>query len=184
VTRRARIRCAPRGGFTLIELISTIAVLAAVATVGSGIIFAATDGYVQATTSAQLHTELSIALDRIVRELRNVPLDDDAGGVAPDIDAFADDSIDWDGDNSIALAGSDLRLTIGGGPSAVLLADVTAVTFQAYDESNTALAQPLNGAACDAIRRVSVTITIERYGVSETLRSRVFLRSTMQGAGE
>ncbi|MDY7107212.1 MAG: prepilin-type N-terminal cleavage/methylation domain-containing protein [Planctomycetota bacterium] len=183
MTGRRRVRRAARRGFTLIELVSTIAVLAALATVGSGIIFAATDGYVQAATSAQLHTELSIALDRIVRELRSVPLDDEAGGVAPDIDSLTDESIDWDGDNRLALSGSDLLLTIEGGGAAVLLADVTALSLQAYDEDNDAMSQPLSGAACDDVRRVSVTITVQRYGVSEILRSRVFLRSTMQGAG-
>lgn len=170
-----------RRGFTLIELISTIAVLAALATVSSGIIFAATDGYLQASTSAQLHTELSIALDRAVRELRNVPLDGDAGDVAPDIDSVTADSIAWSDDNSLALSGSDLLLAIDGG-AAVLLSDVTSFVVQAYDEDNNALAQALTGGECDDIRRVSMTISIERYGISETLRSKVFLRSTMQGS--
>lgn len=182
MTGGASIQPVHRRGFTLIELISTIAVLAALATVSSGIIFAATDGYLQASTSSQLHTELSIALDRAVRELRNVPLDGDAGDVAPDIDSMTADSIAWSDDNSLALSGSDLLLAIDGGAAAVLLSDVTSFAVRAYDEDNNALAQALTAGECDDIRRVSITITIERYGISQTLRSKVFLRSTMQGS--
>jgi len=178
------IQSVRRGGFTLIELVSTIAVLAALATVASGIVFAATDGYLQASTSAQLHTELSIALDRAVRELRNVAIDGDAGAVAPDIDSVTADSIAWSDDNSLVLSGSDLLLTIDGGAPAVLLSDVTSFAVRAYDEDNSAMVQALTGGQCDAIRRLSIAISIQRYGISETLRSKVFLRSTMQGSEE
>ncbi len=173
-----------RQGFTLIELISTIVILGVIGTAASGIIFTATDGYVQAATRAQLHSELSIALDRCIRELRGIQLDGDTSGIAPDIDSVAATSIVWDDDSSLALSGSNLMLTIAGGGAAVLLADVTAFSVQMYDEDNAALGATLSGAACDNIRRVSLEATIERSGVSDTLRTKVFLRSTMYGSGD
>ena len=179
----APIQSVRRGGFTLIEVVSTIAVLSALATVASGILFTATGGYLQASTTAQLHSERSIALDRAVRELRNIELDGEADGIAPDIDSVTADSIAWSDDCSLALSGRDLMLGIDGGGPAVLLSDVSAFIVQTYDEDNSALAATLSGGQCDDIRRVSIVLTVRRYGVSATLRSRVVLRSTMQGSG-
>ena len=45
-----------------------------------------------------------------------------------------------------------------------------------------AIAATLAGAACDDIRRVSLTATVQRHGVSHTLRAKVFIRSTMHGS--
>ena len=183
MTVSPRITPVHRRAFTLVEVVATIVVLATIGTVASGILFTATDGYLEARMTAQLHSELSIAMDRIVRELRNIQLDDTADDVAPDIDAVTATSITWDDDYVIALSGSDLMLTIDGGAAAVLLSDVTSFTIQGYDEDNSELAATLNGDDCDDIRRASISVTIERSGVSETLRSKVFIRSTMHGAG-
>ena len=68
-----------------------------------------------------------------------------------------------------------------GGAAVVLLSDVTALSVQTYDEDNTALAATLTGAQCDPIRRVYVEVTMQRSGVSQSLSSKVFLRSTMRG---
>ena len=61
-----------------------------------------------------------------------------------------------------------------------MLTDLSAITVKAFDEDNTELALPLVGVDCDAVRRISVEITIQRAGVSETLRTKTFLRSTMR----
>ncbi|MHC4948052.1 MAG: PulJ/GspJ family protein [Planctomycetota bacterium] len=170
-----------RRGFTLIELIATIVVLSALGTVASSILLNATDGYLAATTGAQLHTEASIALDRIARELRKIDLDPSATGVAPDIDSVDTTLIVWSTDHSLKLGGTDLLLEESG-VTAVLLTDVSAFTVAVFDESNTALPLPRSAAGCDPIRRVLVTITLTRSGVTATLRGKVFLRSTMTGA--
>ena len=67
------------------------------------------------------------------------------------------------------------------GAAALLLSDVTACTITAFDQDNTQLGASLSGAGCDAIRRVSVSVTVQRNGISETLRTRVYIRSTMEG---
>jgi hypothetical protein len=170
----------------VIEAISTIVILGAVGSVTSTVILAAADGYLDASVNAQLHSELSNAMDRIVRELRRIPRDVGAAGIAPDIDDVTSSSIDWndsDGANAIALNGTVLELDTSAAAVSTLLTGVSSFTVQAYDESDAALANPLTGAACHPIRRVSIEITLDRSGVSETLRTRVFLRSTMSGAG-
>lgn len=170
-------------GFTMIELISTITILAVIGSVASGVIFNAADAYLDASTTSQLHNELSIGLDRVVHELRGIPFDATAAGLAPDIDNVTPTSITWSTNNSLALTGSDVMLTIGGGPPAVLLSDVTSFNVQSYNEDNAILAGTLSGIGCDPIRRVTVTVAMARYGITESLRSKVFLRSTMSGAG-
>ena len=180
--KRAITRRRPTG-FTIIEMIATIVILAIVGSLVSSILMSATSGYSRGATAAQLHGELSMALDRVDRELREIELDQAAASTAPDISAMTASSITWNTDCSLSLSGSNLMLTMNGGTAAVLLSNVTAFTLAAYNESNTALAASLSGSACDPIRRLSVQITTQRYGVTESLRTRVFLRCTVENAG-
>ncbi|MHC5002828.1 MAG: PilW family protein [Planctomycetota bacterium] len=178
---RRRVR--RRRGFTLIELIATIVVLATVGTVASAIVMNATGGYVEASTAAQLHAEASVALDRIVRELRSMNLDTDATGIAPDIESIASSAITWNDDDTLTLTGSNLTLAEDGGSAVVLLGDVSAFTIAASDEDDASVPLPASAASCDPIRRLTITVTVTRHGVSETLRSKLYLRCTMAGAG-
>ena len=68
------------------------------------------------------------------------------------------------------------------GPAAVLLTDVVSFSVHAYDQDNVALINPLFGAACDAVRRVALDVTVQRNDATERLRTKVFIRSTMAGA--
>jgi hypothetical protein len=74
--------------------------------------------------------------------------------------------------------------TENGGTSAVLQTDVTAFAVQTYDESNATLAASLSGSGCDPIRRVQLTLTAQRHGVTQSLRTKLFIRETMVGAGD
>ena len=170
-------------GFTLIESIATIVVLAVLGSITSLLIVNAVDGYSEAATSAQLHGESSIALDRAVRELRRIELDSAATGVAPNISSVTPTSIAWEPNSSLSLSGARLMLVDNGATAAVLLDDVSALSITTYDQSNTALAASLTADQCDPIRRIVIDVTLQRHGVSDTLRSKVFIRSTMSGGG-
>jgi prepilin-type N-terminal cleavage/methylation domain-containing protein len=169
----------PRRAFTLIESIATIVILAVVGSMASFILFTASDGHLHAAVAGQLHSEASMAMDRIVRELRATPADSAAPLPAADIQSITPTSIAWAGGSSLALAGSELIYTNGDG-SAVLVGDVAAFNIQAFDESNQAMAATLSGDACQDVRRLRITLTLERHGVSHALRTRIFLRTTMQ----
>ncbi len=181
-----------RGGFTLIEAIATITVLSIMGSMASLLIVDAVDGYVDAVTSAQLHAELAIALDRVTREIRKIDNDETAGPTDPDIDSVTqvglEDAMTWtdsDGDAySLSKTGSNLMLAVDGeAAAAVLLSDVTAFAISVYDQDNTVIVGDISDAACDPIRRVLLDVKLSRQNVTESLRSKVFIRSTMSGGG-
>jgi hypothetical protein len=157
------------------ESMATVAVLAIMGSITSFLILDAVDGYTE------------IALDRAVREIRMIELDAYATGIAPNIDDVTPTTIIWtDSDVDSYLLqqlDSDLVLQVDSGPAAVLLADVTAFSVTTYDEDNSQLAASLTGDSCDAIRRLELEVTVERGGVSESLRTRTFIRSTQSLGG-
>ena len=175
-------RASRRPGFTLVEVIATIAIISVIGSIASRTIITALNGYTTSATRAQLHSELSIAMDRIDRELKRIPQKASYGSIAPNITSVTGTSIAWNGNYSLSLSGPQLQMVDNGAATTVLLDNVTSFSIQAYNESNTALSATLSGTACDPIRRVVVQITIQRSGITETLRTKVFLRGTMRGA--
>jgi len=175
-----RQSASPRG-FTLIELISTMAVVGALGSIAASILIASIGSLMQTTTAAQLHTELSIALDRVDRELRNIPLDSGASDIAPNIDSVTSSSIAWGGSSQLSFASGNLYLTLNGGSAVTILQNVISLSVKAYDEDNAQMASSLSGTGCDGIRRLQVDIRVTRDGVTEDLRTKIYLRSTMAG---
>lgn len=178
-----------RRGFTLVESMASVVVLGVLASIASYLIVDSVDKCMDAMTAAQLHSELSVALDRVERELRKIDLDAGAGGIAPDITDVTvvgpTQKVVWEDPiptvYQLSLSGSTVQLKVAGGTLATLLTDVTAFTITVYNESNASIGLPLTGAGCDPIRRIQVDVTVTRNGVSESLRAKAFIRSTMEG---
>ena len=175
-----------RRGFTLVESMATIAVLGVLGSSASYLVLDSVDGYMDATTSAQLHAEMSIALDRVIREIRKIELDDAAAGVAPNISLISATALSWQDSSSnsyrFAMVGSELQIEVAGGGLSTLLTDVTSLAISIFNESNVDIGPACAGAACDPVRRIVVDVTTQRSGVTESLRFKVFIRSTMSGA--
>ncbi len=187
IARRQHRPAAPshaRRAFTLIEIVATIVVLSIIGSIASKTLLSAMDGYMRASTQAQLHSELSISMERIEREFRKIPIKASYGSIAPNITSVTASSIAWTsgGSYSLSLSGSQLMIVDNGATSAVLQDDITAFAVQTYNESNTALGASLSGTGCDPIRRISIQITAQRAGITEVLRGRFYLRCTMDGA--
>lgn len=175
-----------RRGFTLVEAIASMVVVAALAGMGAQLTLRASRDYIESARAAELHTALASAFERLDRELREIRLRPNAPAVAPDIDALSASSITWNkaaGPCALTLSGSTLLLADAGGNPAPLLENVSALSLAAFDASGSPLALPIAGSACDAVRRIELSITVARDGRSDSLRTRVFLRSTMAGAG-
>lgn len=169
-------RCRRRGGFTLVEAIATLVVLGVLAGATAPMMVESIDGYAAATTHAQLHAEVSLALDRVTRELRNVAADPDTGGPESHLALVRSTRIEYNDDDALWLDGTDLRIR-SGGSNATLLRDVVAFELTSYDEDNQKLAENLAWPATAPVRRVQVDLTASRHGVAEKLRARVFLRA-------
>ena len=179
-----------RSGFTLIESIATIVIIAILGSIASFLVVDAVDGYVSASGSAQLHAEASLAMDRIMRELRKIELDPDhvpPPDVAPHIIAVTANSITWDetpppptGVHSLSwstTAGDPVMLQVDGAAAIILIDDVTGFTVSTFDSANA------GSPALIDIRRIAVVLTVQRSGITESVQTKVFIRSTMSGGG-
>lgn len=174
-----------RRGFTLVEAISTMVILSVLGVVTSRLIFTASDVYLTSAARSEVSSVASASLERIVAELRQVPVRSSSSPAAPDLTSITPSSVAWNaggaGAKAITLSGNGLNLTEGG-TTARLASNVTAFSVAAFDQSGTALAANLTGPALDAVRTIEVSVTLSRSGLTETLRTRVFLRSMQQGA--
>jgi len=167
--------------FTLVEAVATISIISIVVVVASRSIFTAADSYASAATRAELVNSMSAAFERITVELRNIPIRPATLPAEPYLDSVDPAAVAWAGGTALSLSGTNLQLTTGGA-ARTLLDNVSALTIQAYDESDLALGPSLSGDACDPVRRLQLTMTTSKYGVSETVQCKVFLRCTMAGA--
>ena len=80
------------------------------------------------------------------------------------------------------IEGTELQLQVDNGPVATLLTDVIGFNVSIFDEDDGILAPACAGATCDPVRRIGLSVTLGRSGVTETLTAKVFIRSTMSGA--
>ena len=186
-TRRmtSRFPRRPDRAFTLVEMVATITVLSVIGLAATGIIATATDSYVGMNTTARLHSEASVALDRIVRELRSVPLRTEGETSGPDLNAVRTDRVEWgDGESVFLNDQSQLMLAIAGGDADVLLEDVTGFEVQAFDDEGSALAASMSWPASADVQRISVAIETSRNGVQDRVRCLAFVRSAMGAVEE
>jgi hypothetical protein len=172
---------------------ATIVVLGVLGSTASFLVLDAVDGYTDAATRAQLHAELSIAMDHALREVRKIELDSGAvGEVAPNITDLSAESLKWQDSDldqyELRKSGSELQLNVNGVGLATLMTDVTVLSIKGYDDGGPLPADPDTVVAscspCLTVRRISVEVTAARGGITESLRFKVFIRSTMSGAPE
>ena len=168
---------------------AAIVVIGILSSSAAYLILDSVDDYMDATLHAQLQDELSLALDRIVREIRWIELDPEIAGPITHITGYTASSLTWDDGptgsavtHSVTMAGGELLLQADGftGP---ILTDATSLIIRAYDENNLYLSPPLTLAACAPIRRIEFTLGVTRSGVTDALRSKVYLRAAMAGSG-
>ncbi len=168
-------------GFTLVEVLASMIVLSIIASSAALLIGRTAAIYRDRAVQGELHTEASVTLDRIVREIRG--LDTKLAGTVyvPDITAASTTSLSWGSSGTsqlIDLNSGNIRINTDGVNTDTLVSDVSQLAFDYLDENGVSL---LSGSTVPAsklanIQRVKVNITLSRGGQSSTLHTLVFLR--------
>lgn len=182
---RPLTRLRPRA-FTLVEAITTIVIIAIVSTISATLVRGGMNVYDNAATRAELSERLSIAMDRITTELRTMDQTGSSGSNQPNISALTTNSITFTAGGAartISLSGTNLLLSGALASNAVLAPDVSSFALLGFDKTNTALPTSPSAPQIATLRRIQITITATRNGVSETLRTKVFIRELASGSG-
>lgn len=177
---RATTTSRRRRGFTLVEAISSIVVISIVGLVGSRLVLEVSKVMEGTARRAELSNSLNTVMERAMTELSSI----DASSGVPTITSPSSSSITFTVNGSsrtLSYSGTTVQFTGAAASAATLATDVTAFTLAYYDKNNAVIASP--AAAISTIRSVQLTVTARKAWVSETLRSRVFIRSLSSGSG-
>ncbi len=151
-------------------------VLSTLGIVSGTLVMNAIGAFSQGSELVDIHNNASLAMERLVRDIRSLPPN---ANNQPDISSFAPSAMTWDnGSHSIAVQNGQLIYTANG-VSRALLDNVSSLSLVAYGQNNTKLASTLSGSDCEAIRRIEIAITVAKGDVSNTIRTRIFLRCMM-----
>lgn len=124
-----------RRGFTMIECVCAITVLAAVASVVLPVVSGATTAYANATQARDVSENTAYALDRVLRLLRDTPIRISDGQA--DITSASATHLTLGDGRGINLDGDVLHLTTPGGSPAPLLRGVEAFEIGYFNQLGT-----------------------------------------------
>lgn len=164
-----------RTAFTLIEMIAVLTLTAAIAGVTAPILLSASGAFTDANARRDRTEAASMALERVVRTLREMP---DRGQNEPGVPAIAGvsgSSITMDDGTAFSLNGEILSMTVAGVQPARLCTGVEAFELTFFGSDGSAL-DP-SAAGTPALVRM-IEIRLARTGAIE-LRTRVLLRCTL-----
>lgn len=174
-----------QNAFTLIETIAAMVVLSIIATSASLLIGRMSVTVRDRSVQGQLHNEASIALDRMVREVRSLDSVDTGDGFVPDIRSASKTSFHWSEGELIELSDNAVQLNTDGINTDPLVTDVSAFSLDYLDDDGASLlsGSTVTSGNLEKIRRVRIALTLSRGGINETLHTLVFLRAMMNTSG-
>lgn len=162
-------RHAQRGAFTLIELIAAILVMSIISSVVLPVVVTATQNYAEAASEREAAEAAAFAVDRAVRFVREIPVDDDSEA---EIATIESGRVLLDDGSGLELSSGQLLLRDNAGTPHVLCDDVD--TFElAYRQSDGVTA------TTDRAAVWTITVRLETRGVE--LRSEAFIRERVGG---
>lgn len=170
-----------RGGFSIVEMIGAIVIVSLAGVTAVAVAARATADLRDASVVWALHQDAAAALDRITLELRSVSKD--AVSLGPTIASMSTSQIELSSGLTIRFVDASI-LTLGrielfstNASPPVLLPDAVSLSFVPLDVSGAQLTLPLPTLLSNAsVRQISITLSCARAGVTETLRTTVFLR--------
>lgn len=168
-------------GFTLVEMLGAMTIVGVAGLAATTVATRAVADVRDASTAWSLHQDTAAALDRIVQEVRAVAKDATTGGPAVSLLSATQITLaSGVGIQFIDATGSTpgrIDLT-SGGTTSTLLSNVTSMSVSVLSGTGTALPLPLSTAlAAATARRITITLSATRNGVTETLRTSIYLRS-------
>ena len=162
-----------RNAFTLIEVIAVIVVLGVVAGVASPILFSMSNTYASSLDQRTQAEAASIALDRVIRVIRETPPVAGNSGT-PDIAVATASRFELGDTTEIELTGTNLMLTLPGETPAILCSDVEQFELTYLTDDAT----ELDTGAGDALTDIHMIHIRIRSGETE-LRAGAFLREKL-----
>ncbi len=171
------MRLAPRPtrrGMTLLEAMLTIVIVSIIAAIVTPIVASATENYAAAANTRQDVEQAAFAMERIVRVLREIPLDE-ANPELLGISSLTSDSITLDDNRELRLVGERLVLTDRTGLSGDLCDRMTVFTVELFSTDG------LTAVTADDPAAHVLQVTLVMAGLD--LRTRVMPRVRMTGGG-
>lgn len=155
-----------RGGFTLVEAVATTVVLSVIAAVTLPVVHAAAESFASARDASTVTNEASLAMDQVVRLLREVPAGADAGTVG--IGRAARTGVQFVNGRGVSLQGQSLVLMTADGDEAVLCEEVEEfeIRYMGADGSDVLLTPTLS-------QRFEVSIRTRGFELRSVAMARV-----------
>lgn len=158
-------------GFTLVELIGTMAVVGVVAAITAPIVLTASQSFVSSAAQRRAADQAAAALDRLGRLLREAPAKAAPPG-AVDFKSASATGFALAGGVEAALTGSDLTLSAPGVEPSPLCRGVTMFQITYLDASGT----PIDvSSGADGARRMIIRLAAQGVELSTT----VWLRASL-----
>ena len=154
-------------GFTLIELIIVITIIAIITGVVGYILLGAVDAWTFKFNRNDLLWDGRLAVNRIVREIRQIK--DTTSVTTANASQFRFIDVD-DVDITYSLSSTDLNRTEDGTAN-VLAEDVSSMGFSYYDSNGDTISTPTVSPSATDIRRVQIDLTLRKSGENVYVQS-------------
>lgn len=179
-------------GFTLVELVATMAIVGVIGTVLAGVILRAAEANTKTGARGDLYADASTAMDILVRKFRSTPIRGGSNPGCGSILSFDNNLVTWDDQSQLEFTSGSIKLrdVAGGDPVGLspveVLGGVTSFTLTPKDKDDANVfttygGGPLDNKQSEDITRVVIQFTVSRHGHSVTLRSRAFIRANISG---
>jgi|CXWL01.1.fsa_nt_gi prepilin-type N-terminal cleavage/methylation domain-containing protein len=191
MTKQAsRVRQFTARGFTLIELVISIAVGSIISGSAAMLLWNATSQRSDAAARGELFDLASTSMEVLVRHLREIPQDECPSGSTPCLNENA--QVGYASATEIRFgdfgststkrfrhSGTDLQMSANDGTNwYTVAADVSGLTFEYYNRAGSALSSfPLSLSDREDIRRIKITLNFTRLSQTAKVQTSVFLRS-------
>lgn len=168
-----------RRGFTLVEAISSIVVISIVGLVGSRLVLEVSKVMEGTARRAELSNSLNLLMERVMSDLSSI--DAVSGAAIITAPGSSDITYEVNGKERILWLTNSTVIFSDSSRDYLLADNISNFTLSYYDKNNAVLT---GLAALDPrVRSIQLTVTATKASYSETLRSRVFIRSLSSGSG-